>query len=226
MRVVAVEEHMATEAFLRVAHGLDVAPSDQAEMNGMRTMESDPAFRARLTDLASRLREMDALGQDMAVLSLNPRSDFVSCCLRVPVPVGLASPSAWAGGRFVVVALFLVIELLGDGIDGLAGRRFGEVPIDVGCGGDRGVAQGLRHDGQLDAVGECQCCGEVAQVVDAGAGNACLAGEVVEVVEDVLRVQRAPVFAMEDESTAWACARTADRAVLGFAACEDSVDAG
>ncbi|MFJ8806380.1 amidohydrolase family protein [Streptomyces sp. NPDC102490] len=72
MRVVAVEEHMATEAFLRVAHGLDVAPSDQAEMNGMRTMESDPAFRARLTDLAVRLREMDALGQDMAVLSLNP----------------------------------------------------------------------------------------------------------------------------------------------------------
>ncbi|MFG3289161.1 amidohydrolase family protein [Streptomyces sp. NPDC048179] len=71
MRVVAVEEHMATEAFLRVAHGLDVAAGDEAEMTVMRTVETTPEFRARLTDLDARLREMDALGQDMALLSLN-----------------------------------------------------------------------------------------------------------------------------------------------------------
>ncbi|MGP2435967.1 amidohydrolase family protein [Streptomyces sp. JW3] len=72
MRIVAVEEHLATEAFLRVAHGLEVGPDDATEMHGMRTMERAPAFRARLVDLDARLREMDALGQDMAVLSLNP----------------------------------------------------------------------------------------------------------------------------------------------------------
>jgi 5-carboxyvanillate decarboxylase len=72
MRVIAVEEHMTTEAFLRVAHGLDVVPGDETEMDLMRTVESPPGFRARLVDLDARLREMDALGQDMAVLSLNP----------------------------------------------------------------------------------------------------------------------------------------------------------
>ncbi|MGD0560676.1 MAG: hypothetical protein ABSA93_37620 [Streptosporangiaceae bacterium] len=34
MRVIAVEEHMATEAFLRVAHGLDVAPGSPISMPG------------------------------------------------------------------------------------------------------------------------------------------------------------------------------------------------
>lgn len=72
MRVVAVEEHLATEAFLRAAHGLDVVPGDEAELSLMRTVERSPAWRARLVDLGARLREMDALGQDMAVLSLNP----------------------------------------------------------------------------------------------------------------------------------------------------------
>lgn len=72
MRVVAVEEHMSTEAFLRVAHGLDVLPGDETEMALMRTVETSPAFRARLVDLDARLREMDAVGQDMAVLSLDP----------------------------------------------------------------------------------------------------------------------------------------------------------
>ncbi|MCO5972721.1 amidohydrolase family protein [Actinoallomurus soli] len=72
MRVIAVEEHLATEAFLRVAHGLDVVPGDETEIDLMRTIEDPPEFRARLVDLDARLREMDALGQDMAVLSLNP----------------------------------------------------------------------------------------------------------------------------------------------------------
>ncbi|WP_433173403.1 amidohydrolase family protein [Actinoallomurus sp. CA-150999] len=72
MRVIAVEEHMATEAFLRVAHGLDVVPGDETEMDLMRTVENPRGLRARLVDLDARLREMDTLGQDMAVLSLNP----------------------------------------------------------------------------------------------------------------------------------------------------------
>ena len=41
-------------------------------MSLMRTVEGSPAWRTRLVDLDARLREMDALGQDMAVLSLNP----------------------------------------------------------------------------------------------------------------------------------------------------------
>ncbi|QWF82416.1 amidohydrolase family protein [Amycolatopsis sp. CA-230715] len=63
---------MATEAFLRTAHGLEVVPGDETEMALMRTVESSPAFRTRLVDLDARLREMDAVGQDMAVLSLDP----------------------------------------------------------------------------------------------------------------------------------------------------------
>ena len=72
MKVIAVEEHTSTEAVLRVAHGLDIVPGDGTELGLMRTIERTPDFRARLIDLAARLREMDALGQDTAVLSLNP----------------------------------------------------------------------------------------------------------------------------------------------------------
>ncbi|GAA3523545.1 amidohydrolase family protein [Amycolatopsis ultiminotia] len=72
MKVVAVEEHLSTEAFLRVAHGLAVAAGDETEVGLMRRVETLPALRTRLTDLDLRLRDMDALGQDVAVLSLNP----------------------------------------------------------------------------------------------------------------------------------------------------------
>jgi NAD(P)-dependent dehydrogenase (short-subunit alcohol dehydrogenase family) len=60
MRVIAVEEHIATEAFLRVAHGLDVMPGDETEMGLMRTVEKPPAIRDRLTDLDARLRDTTA----------------------------------------------------------------------------------------------------------------------------------------------------------------------
>ncbi|WP_091622314.1 amidohydrolase family protein [Amycolatopsis saalfeldensis] len=72
MKVIAVEEHLSTEAFLRTAHALDVIAGDEAEMALMRTVEESPVLRARLVDVDARLREMDAAGQDMAVLSLNP----------------------------------------------------------------------------------------------------------------------------------------------------------
>ncbi|BCJ37063.1 amidohydrolase [Actinocatenispora thailandica] len=72
MRVVAVEEHVASERFLRIAHGLAVVPGDETEMTLMRAVERDPALRSSLVDLDARLQTMDALGQDMAVLSINP----------------------------------------------------------------------------------------------------------------------------------------------------------
>ncbi|WP_345433413.1 hypothetical protein [Actinoallomurus vinaceus] len=45
---------MATEAFLRVAHGLDVVPGDETEMDLMRTVENPADSRARLVDLDAR----------------------------------------------------------------------------------------------------------------------------------------------------------------------------
>jgi 5-carboxyvanillate decarboxylase len=71
-RVIAVEEHFSTEAHLRKAHALDVVPGDRTEVELMRTIERAGPLRSRLLDLDARLAEMDALGQDMAVLSLNP----------------------------------------------------------------------------------------------------------------------------------------------------------
>jgi predicted TIM-barrel fold metal-dependent hydrolase len=71
-RVIAVEEHSATEAFLQAAHDLAVVPGDQTEMDLIRAVERAAPMRSRLTDLDARVREMDTLGQDMAVLSLNP----------------------------------------------------------------------------------------------------------------------------------------------------------
>ncbi|HEY2062489.1 MAG TPA: amidohydrolase, partial [Amycolatopsis sp.] len=72
MKIIAVEEHLSTEAFLRTAHALDVIAGDEAEMALMRAVEESPGPRARLVVLDARLREMDAAGQEMAVLSLNP----------------------------------------------------------------------------------------------------------------------------------------------------------
>ncbi|MEU7045049.1 amidohydrolase family protein [Streptomyces varsoviensis] len=71
-RVIAVEEHIATEAFLRTAHRLGVLAGDEAETGLMRTVEGADPLRARLTDLDARIAVMDALGQELAVLSLNP----------------------------------------------------------------------------------------------------------------------------------------------------------
>lgn len=71
-RIIAVEEHFATQAFLETAHGLDVLPGDQAEVELMRTVENAAPMRSALLDLDARVSEMDAVGQDTAVLSLNP----------------------------------------------------------------------------------------------------------------------------------------------------------
>ncbi|WP_406634014.1 hypothetical protein [Amycolatopsis sp. WGS_07] len=69
-RVIAVEEHVATEQFLDTAHGLDVFEGDRTEVGLMRMVEGP--LRSALTDLDARIAAMDAAGQEMAVLSINP----------------------------------------------------------------------------------------------------------------------------------------------------------
>ena len=71
-RIIAVEEHIVTERFLSVAHELDVFPTDRTEVDLMRAVETNPDMRTRLVDLDAHLEEMDASGQSVAVLSLNP----------------------------------------------------------------------------------------------------------------------------------------------------------
>jgi predicted TIM-barrel fold metal-dependent hydrolase len=71
-RIIAVEEHVATEEFLTTAHGLDVFPRDRTEIELMRTVEAARPVRTALTDIDKRLAGMDAAGQAMAVLSINP----------------------------------------------------------------------------------------------------------------------------------------------------------
>ena len=71
-RLIATEEHMATEAFLRTAHELPVLPSDRVEVELMRTVENADVWHRALVDLDARLAVMDACGQDLALLSLNP----------------------------------------------------------------------------------------------------------------------------------------------------------
>ena len=71
-RVIAVEEHFVTRAFLEAAHDLDVLPGDETEVELMRAVEDAGPMRSALLDLGARVSEMKAIGQDMAVLSLNP----------------------------------------------------------------------------------------------------------------------------------------------------------
>ncbi|WP_036475198.1 amidohydrolase family protein [Mycobacterium sp. URHD0025] len=70
--IVAVEEHVATGAFLNAAHRLEVDPADRRELELMRTVERQERFRTALTDIGARIAAMDAAGQAMAVLSINP----------------------------------------------------------------------------------------------------------------------------------------------------------
>lgn len=72
-----------------------------------------------------------------------------------------------------------------DGVDGVAGGLGGEVTVGVRGGGQGGVPQGLGDGGEGDAGGDGDGGCEVAKVVDGGAGNAELAAEAAEVIEDV-----------------------------------------
>jgi 5-carboxyvanillate decarboxylase len=71
-RVIAVEEHVATPESLDALAREAVWDGDDTEMALMRGLVQHDVLRERLTDFGTRLREMDASGTDMAVLSLNP----------------------------------------------------------------------------------------------------------------------------------------------------------
>lgn len=71
-RIIAVEEHFITDAYVQTAHSLDFFPSDRTEVELTRAVERSEPTRSQLLDLDARLADMDAAGQDMAILSLNP----------------------------------------------------------------------------------------------------------------------------------------------------------
>jgi 5-carboxyvanillate decarboxylase len=71
-RLIATEEHIATPEYLEAVASLAVWPGDEPEMRLMRGVVSDDVMRQKLLDFDVRLRDMDASGTDVAVLSLNP----------------------------------------------------------------------------------------------------------------------------------------------------------
>ena len=72
MKIIAVEEHIATELFLSRAHKLKVVPSDEYEMGLMREVENNKGFRTALVDLEVRIKRIDACGVSRMLLSLDP----------------------------------------------------------------------------------------------------------------------------------------------------------
>jgi hypothetical protein len=85
-----------------------------------------------------------------------------------------------------------------DGVDGVSCGLGGEVPVDVGCGGQGGVPQRLGDHREGDAGGDGDGRRQVAQVVDGDAGDIEVAAEVVEVVENVGGVEGLSIGAVED----------------------------
>lgn len=71
-RVIAVEEHFATTEFWERTAGLPAFPGEEAERGYTRNFISNSFISRRLTDLRTRLDDMDGAGVDVSVLSLNP----------------------------------------------------------------------------------------------------------------------------------------------------------
>lgn len=70
-RVIAVEEHFASREFMSAAANLAVWPSDARELEIMRGPFSSESVIDRLSNLETRIADMDMSGTDTAVLSLN-----------------------------------------------------------------------------------------------------------------------------------------------------------
>ncbi|WP_144764965.1 amidohydrolase family protein [Curtobacterium sp. 9128] len=71
-RIIAAEEHIATETFLSASRAFKPFPADRREVELTRVVQDCDPYRSALTDIDSRLADMDAAGQAMAVLSINP----------------------------------------------------------------------------------------------------------------------------------------------------------
>jgi hypothetical protein len=71
-RIIAVEEHFLTESYLAETANLRVPADEEPERAFMSNLSRDAMLRNRLTDMDTRLKEMDQAAIDVSVLSLNP----------------------------------------------------------------------------------------------------------------------------------------------------------
>lgn len=71
-RVIAVEEHYVTQAYLKEIASLTVPSGEQPELEFMKNFQNIPEMVERVVNFDVRLKEMDDSGTDLAVLSLNP----------------------------------------------------------------------------------------------------------------------------------------------------------
>jgi 5-carboxyvanillate decarboxylase len=71
-RIIAVEEHFLTESYVAEIANLRVPADEEPERAFMSNLSRDAMLRNRLTDMDTRLKEMDQAAIDVSVLSLNP----------------------------------------------------------------------------------------------------------------------------------------------------------
>jgi predicted TIM-barrel fold metal-dependent hydrolase len=71
-RVIAVEEHFVTTDYWEKTAELSAPPGENAEREYSRGFITNEFISGRLTNLRTRLDEMDSAGVDVSVLSLNP----------------------------------------------------------------------------------------------------------------------------------------------------------
>ena len=71
-RVIAVEEHFLTPAFMKATASLQEGAGEAAEKAFMEGFGKHPEMSQRTIDVPTRLKEMDESGTDLALLSLNP----------------------------------------------------------------------------------------------------------------------------------------------------------
>nr|WP_262985476.1 hypothetical protein [Streptomyces sp. San01] len=90
-----------------------------------------------------------------------------------------------------------------DGVYGFACGLLGEVAVEVRCGRQGGVPQGLGDHGERDSGGDGDGGGQVPQVVNGDSGDACFVGEAMEAIEHQVWCEGAAVGLAEDEPGEW-----------------------